>query len=66
VEPLFYPDPEHSRFLWSGLSLICRSFKDKEENVLITLSAGRFHIAFNILAQLALGIPLEMVHGKLT
>ena len=27
--------------------------------------SGKFHLTFNILAQLALGILLEMVHGKL-
>jgi hypothetical protein len=26
--------------------------------------SGLFHITFNILVQLILGIPLEMVHGK--
>jgi rhomboid-related protein 1/2/3 len=28
------------------------------------IHSGRFHLAFNILAQLALGVPLEMVHGE--
>ena len=28
------------------------------------IHSGTFHIAFNILVQLILGIPLEMVHGK--
>jgi len=29
------------------------------------IHSGLFHIVFNILVQLILGIPLEMVHGKL-
>jgi len=29
------------------------------------IHSGKLHLAFNVLAQLALGIPLEMVHGKL-
>ena len=28
------------------------------------IHAGIYHFAFNILVQLILGIPLEMVHGK--
>ena len=29
------------------------------------IHSSKFHLVFNVLAQLALGIPLEMVHGKL-
>jgi rhomboid-related protein 1/2/3 len=47
-------------------SAIFHPFKRSEVWRYVTymfVHSGLFHLAFNILAQLALGIPLEMVHG---